>query len=151
MGHNRWAVASAAIEFGVLGPVEAFGDEQALRLGGRRQRALLGLLLLNPERPVSADWLIEELWNGHPPGGADTSLRVYVSRLRGALEDGAVLARPPGYLLAVGAERIDASRFEGLLHEGRDALERGAARLAADRLWVGHSGGAPGMNGDLRI
>jgi predicted ATPase/DNA-binding SARP family transcriptional activator len=59
---------------------------------------------------------------------------VYVSRLRGALADGTVVACPPGYALDVDTDRVDATRFERLLRDGRDALGRGAAGLAAERL-----------------
>ena len=44
----------------MLGPVEAVRDGEVLRLGGRRQRALLALLLLDPERAVSSDRLVED-------------------------------------------------------------------------------------------
>ena len=133
------------IEFRVLGPVQAWQDGRSLRLGGRRQRALLGLLLLEAGRPVSVDTLTEELWAGAPPPGAAKSLRVYVSRLRSTLAADLVVARPPGYALEVDVDRIDATRFETLLHDGREALGRGAAGLAADRLgaalelWRGHA------------
>jgi predicted ATPase/DNA-binding SARP family transcriptional activator len=123
-----------AIELHVLGPVEARRDDRPLRLGGRRQRALLALLLLEPGRPVSVDVLMEELWAGAPPHGAAKSLRVYISRLRSALVADIVVARAPGYALDIDADRIDATRFERLLREGRDALERGATGSAADRL-----------------
>jgi predicted ATPase/DNA-binding SARP family transcriptional activator len=124
----------AATEFRVLGPVEAARDGQPVGLGGRRQRALLALLLLEAGRAVSSDRLIDELWNGAPPPGAEGTLRVYVSRLRSVLGENSVFARPPGYVLEVVADRLDANRFERLLREGRDALVRGAAGLAADRL-----------------
>ena len=41
---------------------------------------------------------------------------------------------PPGYVLEVEADRVDVGRFERLLGEGREALARGAAGLAAERL-----------------
>ena len=125
------------IEFRVLGPVEAVRGGDTLALGGRRQRALLALLVLDAGRVVSSDRLIDELWHGRPPAGAVRTLRVYASRLRSALGENAVLARSRGYLVAADADRIDAARFERLLHEGRDALGRGAAGLAADRLTAG--------------
>ena len=59
------------VEFRLLGPVEAVMDGHALPLGGRRQRALLALLLLEPGRTVSSDRLVEELWLGSPPAGAE--------------------------------------------------------------------------------
>ena len=123
-----------AIQFRVLGPVEAVRAGQPLRLGGRRQRWLLALLLLEPGRAISSDRLIDELWQDTPPRGAEGTLRVYVSRLRSALGDNALFARPPGYVLDIEAELVDAWRFERLYREGRDALARGAAGLAADRL-----------------
>ena len=127
-------VASSAIEFRVLGPVEALRDGEPLRVGGKRQRALLALLLLEPGRSVSVDKLMEELWRGEPPRGAERTLRVNVSRLRSALAFDAILARAPGYLIEVDADRIDATRFGRLLQDGREALGRGAAGIAAERL-----------------
>jgi DNA-binding SARP family transcriptional activator len=52
---------SGAIEFRLLGPVEAVRDKNMLPVGGKRQHALLALLLLDPGRPVAAEWLAEEL------------------------------------------------------------------------------------------
>ena len=128
---------STAIEFRVLGPVEAWREGHRVRLGGPRQRRLLALLLIDPARAVATDWLIEELWNGAPPRGAEGTLRVYVSRLRAGLGDSALIARPPGYMLDIDPELVDARRFERLFREGRDAVGRGAAGLAADRLESG--------------
>jgi predicted ATPase/DNA-binding SARP family transcriptional activator len=126
--------ASAASEFRVLGPVEAVRGGQPIRLGGPRQRWLLALLLVEPGRAISSDRLIDELWQGEPPQGAEVTLRVYVSRLRSALGQNTLFARPPGYVLAIETELVDARRFERLYRDGHDALARGAAGLAADRL-----------------
>jgi predicted ATPase/DNA-binding SARP family transcriptional activator len=123
-----------ASEFRVLGPVEVVRAGQPVRLGGRRQRSLLALLLVEPGRAISSDRLIDELWQDSPPRGAEGTLRVYVSRLRSALGENALFARPPGYVLDIEAGLVDAWRFEGLYREGRDALARGASGLAADRL-----------------
>jgi predicted ATPase/DNA-binding SARP family transcriptional activator len=121
-------------EFRVLGPVEALRAGEPLRLGGRRQRWLLALLLVEPAQAISSDRLIDQLWQGNPPRGAEGTLRVYVSRLRSALGENTLVARPPGYVLDIEAELVDAWRFERLYRDGRDALARGAAGLAANRL-----------------
>ena len=124
-----------AIEFRLLGPVEAIRDGTPLPLGGRRQRALLALLLLQSGRAVSADRLAEELWHGRPPPGAAATLRAYVSKLRTALGDEApISSSAAGYALEVPSEWVDARRFERLADEGREAWARGAARRAAERL-----------------
>jgi DNA-binding SARP family transcriptional activator len=118
----------------MLGPVEAVADGQALELGGKRQCTLLALLLVERGRTISADRLTEELWHGKPPSGAPRTLRSYVSRLRAVLGRDVVAARPPGYALVVDPDQLDVHRFEKLMRQGRDALTRGAAGLAADRL-----------------
>jgi predicted ATPase/DNA-binding SARP family transcriptional activator len=124
-----------ALEFTLLGPVEARRGGRSIALGGPRQRALLALLLLEPGRPVSAERLADELWHGRPPAGAAATLRSYVSRLRAALGDGdLVTGGPAGYGLAVAADAVDSTRFVGLAREGAEALARGAAALAAERL-----------------
>jgi len=46
---------------------------------------LLALLLIQPGRPVAVDSLVEELWNGEPTPGAETTMRAYVSKLRRVL------------------------------------------------------------------
>jgi predicted ATPase/DNA-binding SARP family transcriptional activator len=124
----------SASEFRVLGPVEALVAGKAVELGGPKQRAVLALLLVDPGRPVPADRLADELWQGKPPPAAEKTLYSYVSRLRRALGREAVVAQAGGYALAVAPDAIDAHLFEMLVAEGRDALARGAAGLAANRL-----------------
>ncbi|HZS25479.1 MAG TPA: BTAD domain-containing putative transcriptional regulator [Gaiellaceae bacterium] len=120
-------------EFVLLGPIEVRAEGQPVPLG-RRLRALLALLLVEPGRVVSAPMLAEELWAGAPPPGAETTLRSYVSRLRRALGGAAIVSEPGGYAAAVAADAVDAVRFERLLRDGRVALERDDAAGAAELL-----------------
>src|SRR3954454_22720895 len=62
------------IQFGILGPVEARRDGAELRLGGRNQRAVLALLLLQAGRVVSIERIAEELYDGEPPVSAVTQV-----------------------------------------------------------------------------
>src|SRR5262249_59880108 len=100
---KRWGVGTG-LEFRILGPLEVRLGGTLVRVGGPRQRALLGLLLCHANRVVSRDQLTEELLGDQPAGPAERMLRVQVSRLRTALAGSGpprVLARPPGYLLRV--------------------------------------------------
>src|ERR1044071_2089902 len=85
------------MEYRVLGPLEVVGDAGPLPLGGAKQRALLALLLLNADRVVSRERLIDELWGDAPPEAATANVQVYVSRLRKLLPAGTLVTRPPGY------------------------------------------------------
>ena len=60
-------------EFSLLGPLEVRSNGRALDLGGQKQRALLALLLLEANRVVSSDRLIDALWEEEPTavGGGD--------------------------------------------------------------------------------
>jgi DNA-binding SARP family transcriptional activator len=49
------------MEFRVLGPIEAIEDGRRLQVASGRQLALLGLLLIHANRPISADRIIDEL------------------------------------------------------------------------------------------
>jgi DNA-binding SARP family transcriptional activator/tetratricopeptide (TPR) repeat protein len=105
----------------LLGPVEVERDGGPVALGGQKPRALLAVLALEPGRVVSVDRLVEALWPGDPPETAPHAVQVYVSQLRKAL--GSVIAtRPPGYVLEIDHERVDAHRFARLAQEGRAAL-----------------------------
>ena len=54
------------IDYRLLGPIEAGVDGRPLDIGGRRQRALLAVLLLSANEPVSRDCLAERLWGERP-------------------------------------------------------------------------------------
>src|SRR2546423_11486858 len=54
------------MEFRILGPLEVTSDGRALDLGGHKQRTLLALLLLQANRVVSSDHLIDALAREHP-------------------------------------------------------------------------------------
>jgi len=111
----------------------------ALDLGGQKQRALLAVLLLEANRVVSSDRLIEALWDEQPPETAGKALQVYVSRLRKLLGKERVQTKPPGYVLRVEPDELDLERCRRFQLEGRpqEALElwRGPplAEFAYDR------------------
>jgi DNA-binding SARP family transcriptional activator len=131
------------VEFRILGPIEVVESGRALRLGSRKQRALLTLLVLHAGKVVSRDQLIDDLWHGEPPAAAETTLRSHISRLRSVLGASRLLSRSPGYLLVLHPQELDAARCEQLLAEGREALAHGRATEAAERfrsalaLWRG--------------
>src|SRR5215467_1109691 len=132
------------MEFGILGPLEVRRDGQALSLRGSRQRALLAILVTHANRVVGVDRLVELLWAEEPPESADHALQVYISQLRRVLEpDGppyrVLVSRPPGYLLQVAPDELDAAQFEGLLEQaGRSPPDDAAAQLRqALSLWRG--------------
>ena len=103
------------MEFRILGPLEVFDDGRPLDVGAAKQRALLAVLLLNANRVVSSDRLIEALWGERAPGTAHKALQVYVSHLRKALGRDRILTRAPGYELRVEAGELDLDRFEELV------------------------------------
>jgi YVTN family beta-propeller protein len=122
------------VEFRILGPVEVRADGDALPLGGRKQRALLAVLLLHANQAVSRDRLIEALWGDRPPPSVHQSLDSYVSRLRRTLGHGRLLRGPPGYTVVVEPGELDLSRFEDLVAAGGEAATRNDAAEAAARL-----------------
>ena len=127
------------MEFRILGPLQVLDEGRELPLGGAKQRALLALLLLDPNRVVSRDRLIDELWHADPPETAPTALQVYVSQLRKALGRDLILTQPPGYLIRVGDGELDLHRFEWLVATARTAEPAEAVRLLREglALWRG--------------
>jgi DNA-binding SARP family transcriptional activator len=50
------------MDFRILGPLEVWDEGREVSLGGRRPRALLARLLLQPNEVVPSDRLVDELW-----------------------------------------------------------------------------------------
>ena len=135
----------------MLGPLEVRRSGHALELGRPKQRAVLAVLLLEANRVVPLDRLIDLLWGGEPPARATGALQVYISGLRRVLEPlrpsrspaRVLVTRAPGYLLWVEPGQLDAHRFEtlaqlghNLVIEGRPTAARHALVEALD-LWQG--------------
>src|SRR6266498_2886148 len=122
------------VEFRILGPLEVSHEGRPVRIRGAKERALLAILLLHANEPVSVDRLIDELWTDRPPMTARKSLQVRVAGLRRALRDSIVLTRGGGYAISVAGDQLDLHRFERLLCEGRELLAEGDPRAAAGAL-----------------
>ena len=123
------------MEIRLLGLVEASHDGRAVPLGGAKPRALLAMLALHANAPVSADRLIEGLWGERPPATASKLVQVLVSQLRKQLagSDAEIVTRGRGYELRVDPDAVDALRFERLLMSG----ENGSHCAEALALWRG--------------
>ena len=77
-----------------------------------------------------ADRLIEDLWAERDLQQPANALQVVVFKVRKALGTDRIVTRPPGYLLDVADDDVDALRFERLVREGREALGDGRAGAA---------------------
>ena len=126
--------APSALEFRLLGPLEAWREGERVDLGAPKQRAVLALLLLHRGEAVSTERIVDELWGEQPPRAATKSVQVYVSGLRKALGDDSLETRGHGYALNAGPASVDAERFEERLGEGRELLSSGDAGKAAATL-----------------
>ena len=129
------------VQISLLGPLEVLVAGRSVDIRRQKQRALLALLALRAGEVVSTDRLVDELWGESPPKAAIGSLQNLVSELRKQLGADAVVTRPPGYVLAVERDAVDAHRFERLTREAGDApADQRAARLRdALTLWRGRA------------
>lgn len=128
---------SDGVRVGVLGPVVAWVDGAEAPLGGPRQRAVLARLVIARGRMVTADRLVDDLWQ-EPPGGALAALRTFVAALRRGMEPGRTPRTPARLLVTVGpgyalrGVDVDAWSFEAAVSGARD-LAPAAARTALDQ------------------
>jgi len=121
------------VEYRILGPLALVREGAARELGGLRQRAVLARLLVARGQVVSVERLIDDVWGGAPPPGANATLQSYVSTLRRIVEPGrAAGARPTvlvtasaGYQLVLTGATVDADEFEADLRRARDAYAAG--------------------------
>lgn len=122
------------MEFLILGPLEVLDGGRAVPLPAGKPITLLRALLLSPNRVVSADELIDELWGDDPPDTATKALQGHVSQLRKALGADRLVTKPPGYSLRVENGELDLERFEQLVRDGRERLAAGDAKAASREL-----------------
>jgi len=130
------------LTFGVLGPLQVIVNGALLPLAGTKQRAVLAMLVINRNRPVSPDSLINAAWEHMSPPDPRASLYAYVSNLRGLLtkagvDSRAVLASaPPGYRLNLPDTACDLGRFVIYKTAGVQAAAAGNFEQARDHLTI---------------
>ena len=112
-------LASLDVEFRILGPLEVVDHGRPLELGGPQQRVLLVALLLEANRVVAADRLVEAVWEGAPPATAQKALQVHISQLRKLLGRERLETQAGGYVLRIEPGEFDLASFERLWQEGR--------------------------------
>ncbi|MGV0792666.1 BTAD domain-containing putative transcriptional regulator [Mycolicibacterium sp. XJ1819] len=110
------------VQFRILGDLEACVDGVRLEIGHARQRCVLLCLLVDVNRPVSADQLIDRVWADDPPHRARNALAAYISRLRhlfGGTADVEFNRGPGGYTLSTDGLSVDLHRFRHLAAAAR--------------------------------
>jgi DNA-binding SARP family transcriptional activator len=135
---------SSELRFGLLGPLQVRGAAGSGPLRAGKHRVILASLLLQANRAVSIDELIERLWGDSPVGTARATVHQYVMRLRQTLDQPDLIHTvPDAYLIEVPPESVDLHRFDELVRRGQqlcaaDNLAEGSRNLhEALSLWRG--------------
>ncbi|GAB3000896.1 AfsR/SARP family transcriptional regulator [Saccharothrix stipae] len=137
--------SKSGLEFGVLGPLQVLADGRQLVIGRKGMRGLLAMLVLEANRVVPIDEIVDSLWADEPPATARTIVHGYVSRLRRMLEQAdpagsaRILTTPPGYQLSVDPWRLDFHRARQLVSSARGKPAPIRAQLLRESLglWRG--------------
>jgi len=142
------------VYFELLGNLRARHDGP-VDIGGLRQQKLLVVLLLQPGRVVTADRLIEAVWDDRPPVTVRRQLHNAVSGLRRSFGSAKsiILKEGPGYRIDVASQDIDAHRFVNLVGQASAAAAEKQSTQAIDlleqalTLWKGPA--LSGLNGSV--
>ncbi|WP_203790198.1 AfsR/SARP family transcriptional regulator [Paractinoplanes rishiriensis] len=135
--------AVVMVRFGVLGPVEARVGGVPVDAGHARQRCVLAALLVDVNRPVPIDVVLDRVWGDRPPQRARNALAGYLSRLRGGFAQVPGVGfehRPEGYRVTADPDAVDMHRFRRLVAEARTADGPASAAGLLDealQLWRG--------------
>jgi SARP family transcriptional regulator, regulator of embCAB operon len=133
-------MTNTGLGFGVLGPLLMTANGARMPLGAPKQRAVLAMLVLNRNRPVSVDSLISAVWDEEPVPAARISIQSHVSTLRrllrnaGADPNQVLASAPPGYQLSVADADCDLGRFMAEKAAGAQAAAAGRFDDASNHL-----------------
>lgn len=132
--------APGALSIRVLGQLAVHRAGEPVELGAEKQRRLLALLAIQPNRPVRREEIVDVLWGDDPPASCLGLVHTYAARLRKVLEPPRVRQDPArvittvegGYLLSVDEEQLDLLRFEAAVRRA----ERAEDPATAERHWL---------------
>jgi len=124
------------LNYTLLGPVRVRSVGGGyLPLGRGRPQKILAALLLNVNRPVSTDRLIDVVWGDKPPGTARQQTQNSIGMLKRALADAEVESSirrwSATYTLEIEETHIDSVVFRSSCVQAQQAVERGDEDRAA--------------------
>ncbi|MFL6124471.1 BTAD domain-containing putative transcriptional regulator [Actinophytocola sp.] len=131
------------MEFRLLGDIEARLDGQPIALGYARLRCLLAVLLVEANRTVAVDDLVERVWGHNHPRRPRGAVQHGITMLRKALtplRDVEIAWRSTGYHLTVDPATVDVHHFQDLLGQARTTRDDARAADLLERaleLWRG--------------
>ncbi|MFG3713026.1 BTAD domain-containing putative transcriptional regulator [Micromonospora sp. NPDC047730] len=123
------------MRFQLLGPLAIEANGRPLRLHGKRPRAVLALLLLNPGALVPVDRIIDAVWGDSPPRTVRTQVHAQISVIRRcllALPDVEIRTHATGYLLRADPDTIDVVVFRELARRAGTLAALGQPVAAAE-------------------
>ncbi|HEX6345855.1 AfsR/SARP family transcriptional regulator [Umezawaea sp.] len=138
----------SAVRLRVLGTVEASTDGHLIDIGPARQQCVLAALLVDANRPVPVDQLVDRVWGERAPARAVGTLHSYLTRVRQALAGVVTIVRRSGsYVLTVDEQVVDLHVFRALVARARASEEpelfeealglwRGEAFTGLDTPWL---------------
>lgn len=124
------------MRYELLGSLRIIDERGTVTPSPHKMEILLATLLARSDQLVTTGELYLELWGGRAPRRANASLHVYVSQLRQFLNRDRrsktpIVTQPPGYLIHVGTDEVDAHDFQRLLDRGREELADGRFEAAS--------------------
>jgi SARP family transcriptional regulator, regulator of embCAB operon len=129
------------LQFKILGPLEIVYKGRVCTPLPRKVRRVLGLLLARANQVVDVDSLVAELWGASPPRTAVATAQTYIFHLRRNFEheqpgsaDHLLLTSPPGYVLRINDEQLDARLFDRLVTHGGVLVDEGRPGEGAERI-----------------
>ncbi|GAA2623433.1 AfsR/SARP family transcriptional regulator [Paractinoplanes durhamensis] len=126
------------MELRLFGPVEINAYGNVIDVGPPQRRKVLAALAIEAGRPVSAETLIDRVWDEEPPNSPRRALHAHISHIRRAIgcvttdaEKPVRVVRLSGeYMLDIAPERVDMCRFQHLAQLADRSDRTDAERLA---------------------
>jgi DNA-binding SARP family transcriptional activator len=127
------------VEYRVLGAVEVRAGGRPVYVGRPREHRTLAALVLDANRVVGVDRLVDVLWGEHPPPTAAAQIRNTVATLRRHLSAAngnvvPVTRTAAGFVLGVTDDEVDLLVFNGYLTQARQHRDGGRMAPAAEAL-----------------
>lgn len=130
------------VRFEVLGPIRSWRGDAAIDLGPLQQRVVLAVLLLQQNRPIGRQQIINAVWGEAEPRQAGNLVHRHISALRHALElgrhpsseSGQLAWTDAGYVLTVPPAGLDLAAFDREVDAARKARTAGELVSAAEVL-----------------